>query len=396
MEQKISLAEVVNRFDISEKGTFYARIDAEGSEVLPVNYVSPYASNSEGAMVALPEIGVEVLVCKPIGSNSWYYLGATFAPPLSKKLKENTDDSKKTAMQRVLDLYGATGFPMKMAFLGKFGEGLVISEEKAKNPKIINLKTVLKGITTKHLSIIDSPMLDCIIMDTGKGSKITLTANPENALIGPPNKAIMVETLGPQRYLNYESQTDIEVIDGRDLNILNSSTGYNALPGSEKFGNVNIQSDTNDINIFTTKGPTPVSPNGPRTATDGRIFIECLNPEGIDQVIQLQTAGASPNCVIRLRSSGKVEIQSLLGDIDLISAGSINLLAGTGNINMTAPAGEVNIQGTAGINADGETINLNSGQSTPAVPTPGFDFSYYYPFGIFTPRNGMINPVDTE
>jgi hypothetical protein len=230
-------------------------------------------------------------------------------------------------------------------------------------------------------------------MDTGKGSKITLTANPENALVGPPNKAIIVETIGPQQYLNYESQTDITVVDGRDLNLLNSSTGANCLPGSQHFGNINLQSDTGDINLFTTKGPTPIALNGPRTALDGRIFIECLNPEGVDQLIQLQTAGASPNCVIRLRSSGRVEIQSLLGDIDLVSAGSINLLAGTGNINMTAPAGSVNIQGTAGINADGATINLNSGLSTPATPLPGFDYSYYFPLGIITPRNGMLQPV---
>jgi hypothetical protein len=381
----ISLAEVVRRFDASKKGIFWARIDEESNEVLPVTYVSPYASNGDGAFIAIPEPGVEILVCKPKEDSGWYYLGSTFEAPPSNKKGGNVISAVKTAIERVLGVYAATGFPMKMAFVGKYGSGLIITDEITKDKQ--NVKTVLKSITKKKISLVDSPKLDAIYIDTGAGSKITLTDNPQNGLVGPPANAVLIETTGPQKLINAESQTDIVVLDGKEINVLNSSTGFNAAPGSEKFGNINLQSDTNDINLYTTRGPSSAAPNGPRTNTDGRIFLECLNPQGIRQVIQLQTKGLGGDCVIRVKSSGKVEIQSIL-DIDVVSGGNVNMLS-AGNINITA-AGEVNIQGGAGVNADGATINLNSGTSSPAIPIITEDSSHYDPFGVLTYSNGIF------
>ena len=61
--QKISLAEVGDVVDATRNGKFQAKIASLDNVLKPVYYVSPYASNSEGAFVAIPEVGTTILVC---------------------------------------------------------------------------------------------------------------------------------------------------------------------------------------------------------------------------------------------------------------------------------------------------------------------------------------------
>jgi len=153
------------------------------------------------------------------------------------------------------------------------------------------------------------------------------------------------------------------VQDGRDLQLINNSTGSNkGVANPEAYGNVNLQSKNRDVNLFTKSGI-------------GRIFIECLNPNGSSEIIQLKTNG---NGTIRLIAT-KVEITAdKLGvdanTIDLQAAGDINLGAG----------GNVSIQAGGNVNADGSLINLNSGASSPPNPGNGEDTNHYGPQGVTT------------
>ena len=83
---EIRKAEVRDRTDIGATGTFLAKISClgEGSQI--INYVSPYGSGAKAGFVGVPELGASILVCKPSGSNEWYYMGSTFEPEPAEPL----------------------------------------------------------------------------------------------------------------------------------------------------------------------------------------------------------------------------------------------------------------------------------------------------------------------
>ncbi len=385
-EQIISLAEVGDRTDAKLNGSFKAKVYSLDQSEVDVNYVSPYASNSNGGLIAIPEEGVEILVCSPHGSNSWYYMGATFAPEPEQVEGSTLPDGSVHPLARVdSENYKARGVPMRVSLKSVNGAGLTLSEEY--NPEYINKKTELKSTVNKKLTLNDSPAIDSIILDSGNGAKITLTDDPKNQ--GVPSRAVQVETVGPQKYINVESQTDIVVKDGRELQLLNNSTGAKAPEGQPNLaGNVNIQSDKKDVNIFT-KGD------------QGRVFIECLNTNGSNQIIQIETKGTGG--AIRLKTQGRVEIEASevgvqANSIDVKANTAINMDAPTINLNgvVNAPlvnaAFNGNITGTAGFAATAGAAPL--GPSVPiAVPTPvvppaipniGDSENYYGTEGITT------------
>ena len=362
-ELMISLAEVRDRGDATMNGRFKAKVFSLNDAEVDVYYVSPYATNTNGGFVAIPEEGVEILVCSPQGSTSWYYLGSTFSPEPAQVTGSKIPDSEVLPIGRIDENnYKARGVPMRMNLKSINGAGLTISEEY--NPKFINKKTELKSTVNKTLTLNDSPAIDSVIMDSGNGSKITLSDNPSNQSI--PARAIQVETVGPQKYINTESQTDIVVVDGRELQVINNSTGSNAPSGSPDLaGNVNLQSKWKDVNVFT-------------QAEQGRIFIECLNTNGNNQVIEIQTNGS--NGAIRIKTNGKVDIAA--ENIGINANSNIDIKAG-GNINMQS-GGTTNIKAGGNVNADGAQVQLNGGLASNADPGIGNSESYYGNKGVTT------------
>ena len=363
-ENTISLAEVTERSDSTLNGKFKARIFELGNAELPVYYVSPYVSNGAGAFVAIPEEGTEILVCSPNGTDSWYYLGGTFAPEPGQVEGSKLPDSETHPMSRVdPNNYKARGVPMRMNLKSINGAGLTISEEY--NPKFINKKTELKSTVNKTVTLNDSPAIDSVVMDSGNGAKITLSDNPSNQSV--PARAIQVESVGPQKLLNYESQTDIVVVDGRELQVLNNSTGTNAPDGEPNLaGNVNVQSKWKDVNVFT-------------QANEGRIFIECLTASGSNQVIEIQTNGADG--AIRIKTNGKVDIDAT--NIGINATDSINMKAGDA-INIEA-GGNLSLKAGGTVFADGSPdIRLNEGGASSANPGIGNTESYYGNTGVTT------------
>ena len=362
-EQIISLAEVGDRTDANLNGCFKAKVNALDQAEVDVNYVSPYATNSNGGMVAIPEEGVEILVCSPHGSGSWYYMGATFSPEPEQVHGSSLPDGSIYPLSRIdPENYKARGVPMRINLKSVNGAGLTMSEEY--NPDFINKKTELKSTVNKTISLIDSPGIDAIILDSGNGAKITLTDDPKNQSV--PSRALQIETVGPQKYLNIESQTDIVVKDGRELQLINLSTGAKAPEGEpNRAGNVNIQSEKKDVNLFT-------------KAEEGRIFIECINESGSNQVIEIQTNGSDG--AIRIKTNGKVDIEAT--DIGINATGNINMKA-AGDLKMES-GGVTSIKAGGNINADGAQIQLNGGMSTAAEPDIGNAESYYENEGVTT------------
>jgi hypothetical protein len=384
--QIISLAEVRDTVDPNRNGTFKARIACLGGTEKSVNYVSPYASNGDGAFIAIPEFGTQILVCQPTRDGEWYYLGATFSPEPGQVDGAKIPDSGVYPLERAEPrVYDARGVPMRQSFKTADGAGLTLSEEY--NPEYISKKTELKSTVNKKLTLNDSPAIDSIILDSGNGAKITLTDDPKNQ--GVPSRAIQVETVGPQKYINVESQTDIVVKDGRELQLLNNSTGAKAPEGDPDLaGNVNIQSKWKDVNVFT-------------QAEQGRIFIECINTNGNNQVIQIETKGSGG--AIRLKTQGRVEIEASevgvqANSIDVKANTAINMEAPTINLNgvVNAPlvnaafngniTGTAGFAATAGLAAPGTPVPIvvPTPVVPPAIPNIGDSENYYGTEGITT------------
>lgn len=354
MSQIISLAEVRDRSDASRSGSFLARIFELGNEEKRVQYVSPYASNGAGAFIGIPQVGTQVLVCKPGKGDDWYYLGATFAPePLQVEGASLADDSLYPLERANPNLYRARGEPMAVQLTGAQGGGIVISEDY--NPGFINNKTEIRSNVNKKILLSDAPAIDAIILDSGNGSKITIADNPQNDSI--PARSIQVESVGPQKYINIGSQTDVVVGNGgRELQLLNQANGVEWGDGAT-CGNVNVQSKWKDVNVFT-------------QAESGRIFIECLNEDGDNQQIVIETNGGSGDGII-IRTPGNVTVDAGQ-NLNINAAQEIRMNAGTKfSINcddFQVQANQVNIDPGVG----GGTIELANGAdpTAPIIPNP--------------------------
>ena len=346
----IQLAEVIDRVDPTNSGQFIARIAALGNELISINYTTPYASNEGGAFIAVPEVGTQVLVCQPTGSTSWYYLGATFAPQPKESTGALTIDNVELTPFEIAapELTAALGVPMRLQWTGTQGEGIRIIDET--NDSMMNKKVEINSIAGKKVSLNDNPTADALILDSGNGATIRLTDNPQMPSISPA-RAVLVNSEGPQRYINGKSQTSIAVVDGRELNLINDSTGLMGSPVAPA-GNVNIQSKWQDVNVFT-KG------------IDSKIFIKCLGTEGVDQVIEISTAGTGGG--IDIKTQGKVNIIGSEG-ISIDSLGPINMKGS--NINLEATAGGVNINSPGTINLKGTTVHLMPPYSLPPITSP--------------------------
>ena len=348
--------------DENRRGTFKVQVGGkESKQFYTVNYVSPYGSNTEGAFIAIPEPETEVLICSPHGSSGWYYMGTTFAPEQKDTQGGAIPDSEVSPIERAEPhLYRATGRPMKYSFTSPHGGGITMSEEQ--NDEFINRKVEIASTVNKRITLNDSPEIDSITIDSGNGSKITLGNDPQSFITGPDARSVQIESTGPQKYLNSESGTDIVIENGgKELNLINNAHGLLWGPLVDA-GNINLQSKYKDVNIFS-KGFM------------GNIFLQCLNPLGVNQKIILETRG------------------SLGGEIILKTNGTIKLQAGTA-IEMVAPVIKTNaatqtftgatfdVAAAGPVNIDGAVVNLAGGFASPATvfPTPDLFTNSKYGF----------------
>lgn len=349
-EGAISLAEVRSRVDPGRSGAFRAKVDAEGNDEQTVYYVSPYGSNGAGGFVAVPEVGTRVLVCKPTGATSWYYLGSTFSQEPREVEGGKIPDTEAMPLERIdPEMYKARGIPMRYVFKSPQGAGLTMSDEY--NPEYFNRKVELVSTQNKKVVLHDAPGVDSIQIDSGNGSRITLTDDPQNQSLAA--RSIQVESVGPQKYICSESQTDVVVGEGgRELQLLNNANGV-SWGDSANAGNVNVQSKWKDVNVFT-------------QAEQGRIFIECLDSGGSNQQIVIETNGS--NGAITIKTNGTVNVAA--GEAINMEAPNINIGCDRFSVNAAV---DIQMQGQqVNIDPGAGTVQLASGAAptSPTIPSP--------------------------
>ena len=351
----ISLGEVRSSVSLEKNGTISARVDQDDA-VRPVIYTSPFKSGDEGGYIGIPNSGQTILCCKTSPRDPWYYMSTVYSSPKGsgdgyriKNIKneiENVDDR----------VFKARGIPMRTVWASNAGHKIILSDEY--NPDYINKRLELQSGVGKRLKFLDSPEQDCIFLvnEHRDGIKITSEADRTSAA-----QSVEVESRGPQKYINRESQTDMWVIEGRELNTINRSTGLFKDPlDPAKYGNVNVESAYRDVNIQA-------------NSQSSRVFIQTLGPNadiGADtlpdqaQVIQLRTMGNAKSPTeqptIIVHSNGTIGIHSR-GRLVVEAEQNLDLVAGN-QININAPNG-VNIDAGTGGN-----VNINGGQAAQLTP----------------------------
>jgi len=360
---RIALAEVRENFDPDREGKVYAKIEGVGDSDKPINMTSLYNSGAEGTVkTPIPLQGTYILVCQPENCEEWFYLATTGAEFLGNantptETLHEFESPNAIGSDRGNETKGGTGRDNDLLIQNELGCGLELAQTLGAKGSVVHSK--LFSGQGKKVLVSDSPEIDSVILDSNQGSRISVTGDPKSPALA--SKAVEINTVGPQTYINLNSATNMVVQDGTELQLINNSTGSNkGVANPEAYGDVTLQSKNRDVNLFTKSGI-------------GRIFIECLNPNGSNEIIQLKTNG---NGAIRLIAT-KVEITA---DSLGVDATNIDLRA-SNNINLGA-GGSVNIQAGGNVNADGSLVNLNSGASSPPSVNNGEDTNNLGPEGV--------------
>lgn len=330
--------------------------------------------------------------------------------------------------------------PAVMKFKNDEDNGLSITDKNAKKYMVNETRLNSGG---KYLSLNSSPEIDCVHLDNGHGDFLKITGMPQSAVGLPPDpkRSLQAKTFLSQEFVSDRGGIDLRVVEGKDINIENDSTGFMSVGGVGGFrsGNVNIFSKWKNIRLAAKGFIFPPNVGGQiilETALS-KIFTTNL---GIAMKAGLPVVGASlemdaaTGTVVIKNTISKIIMTNIgislrcgLASIELTPAGVINLTAplginlitpginttsqslgfSPGAVNIGGPTSIVNIQGSvvnmqgAAVNIDGETgIFLNTGQATVAgVLTGLLDIPFTPPTPANPPALGtlpIVPAVDVE
>ena len=289
-----------------------------------VTYTSPFYQVNGGGIVAIPQVGDQILALYNedlIPGESLLYYHSTIV----KNKAQAGDEERKPNFEALrssdpkAQYYNNKAQPVTQTFTNAVGAGLYIHRDFSKN-KISNNVT-LKAETGDEINVgplgfqVRNPQGDSIVL-TGSKSNDSYTA-----------RSLAIETQSMQEYKCTSSDIKIKVVDGGDINILNDSTGSFGLNGvgGKWSGNIRLKSKERNIDLAAL---------------------------GDESHVNIITQGAT----IQVDSQGTVKISSV-SNIQFESAQSINLNA-TQGVNIFGGNG-VQIGSNGSVNANGSVVNLN-------------------------------------
>jgi hypothetical protein len=331
---------VVSNHDETKSGILLVSIPEVSNEAVNVTFTSPFYALNGGGMLAIPEVGSKILVLSK--NKKYYYLSTIVEQPSNEQIGGLIDF-------RVINdkyLYTERGRPQKVTYANQFNAGLKISRRLL--PDYMSAKVDLDSEGGKRISLSDSPLSDVVLIRNEHGDGIVISSEANDV---HSERSIEVKSKGAQRYVVFQSGMDIYVIDGRDINIENTSTGAYANDNAVgRYGNINLRSENKDISVLS-------------KSDNGRVFI--VTPSAR---IQIESDGS-----IVLDSAQNIQIKST-NDIDIKSNKAIRISGETIDIKATN-----NLRLQAGLDAsilaggtnslDGDQIHFNSGLSQPANDT---------------------------
>jgi len=351
---------VISKKDLLEKGLLtVCPKDLDENDPhnwIGVRYTSFYVGGTYAGAVFLPETNSEILydIAKNDPDKSYFFISCVMSPDTDTIQEEVLIKTGKDPK-----LGGKNAYPhdsndgkynnqsMSYGISTPLGHHLLMLEGRDEKS---DLKGVRLASARGHAVVLDdsSDTQKVILKSKDQGASLKLTdIKSEDPVIGPEGSHL--QSIQNTLIESMEGEMTLKVQDGRNIRILNKSTGSHAdlVNRRSSFGSIEIISDRGDISIIN-KG------NG--------IFIDCLGgpkPTG--------ETGAS----FQVRSNNRIQLYAENG-IDLKSLGDINI-----------KGKNVNIQSDI---AQGGTIHLN-----PTIPLDGLmgirktnqEIDYERLFGIF-------------
>ena len=305
-----------------------------------VTYTSPFYKVNGGGFAAIPDVDDEILAAYdesgPEDERFYYHSTVVRRRSISSHdLDDPTSGSEKEDFDplRVTDskakIYGSKGKPKAMTVTNSAGAGLLINREFSK--RHIQNDVTLKGEGSEEVNVGTLG----VQIKNNQGDQITLSSGESNDVHG--YRSLFVETEGDQRHRCLSGNYKLKIKDGGDINIENDSTGTQSL--AYQLG----------------AGVPAIGFEPPPTPTPGA-FPWAGNVRLKSRHIDLAALGEFSTINI-ITNNGRIVVDNLLGKIDVVSNGNINLESKTGDINLNAPNGSVNLYSGSqqgGVNVDAQ------------------------------------------
>src|SRR5210317_1099573 len=333
---------VESNVDVTQSGSFMAKFQDIGESPVKVIYTSQMYKKGNGGHFAVPERGDEVLAFHDTKTNNVYYQSTIMRKVEFDALEQERIIPNFTTLGGFNDKYNTFAQPVKVTYQNQAGAGLCITRNYEPPPSIRTVNSVaLISEKNKRISLDDSPETDGIHIKTHNKDGIIITGD-ETPTMGAG--VLQAKTKGPQYYTCMTGHIEMAVQEGRDINILNTSTGTMAQQPSQsswpngpnaqppkKFGGIYLKSDNGDLSLVS-------------KSDEGRIFIK------------------TPKGEIQITEEGNIVIKNA-GDISVDSEGSVNIRAG-GDFRVQASNVDIGAQtnikasagGTGAISSDGAMV----------------------------------------
>jgi|TARA_Y100000310_G_C20698077_1_gene827152 hypothetical protein len=301
-----------------------------------VTYSTPYHGKGGSGFWAVPEKDTVVMVAHiPDGNPStttkkkYVYLGSIPNPDVPYQVPGSnmTGPYQTGGILPDKDIYKARARPMKYVWKSPKGHSFTMSD--CYDPSFFNTRIEMKSHLDKKIVCDDSPDKSCILIQNEHGDHFKISTDG----VSPHQAAREVEcwSMGPQSYTTHQSEFDVRVVDGWNLNIVNTSTGKNA-PNPDKvksWGTVNLLAQNNDMTLTCNEGKGTPMKDVPS------MFI---TTNGKDSVIRIDSRGTH---VVQINK--QIKITSETQGIDIEAEADINMTSNNGNINISTPNGVINL-----------------------------------------------------
>lgn len=355
---KLYEAEVVNDFDYTKSGKIQvSSTDFPG--IKTAIYTSPYGSmynplsGKASGFFGIPCRGRRVLVAQTENEKEFYFISVIHIPDFT----HNEDTILSMVGQGPVpnDVYRQYGGnPGQMVVMDPYGNRLTLAHAYSPEPNKETNKAEISSGLGKRLALIDSPLINKIVLETELNDGIEITSIQPNPVKGLGPNHMLLHTKGVMQQFA-DAAIDIVVVDGLELNIENKSTTYNSTSGVQS-GNVNIKAHHKDVNI--------TAMNASKNDTiAARVMIRAKGAQGL---VQINSDGSviikAPNDQIFIEGSG-INIKSS-SNVNIEAADNVNIRAG-GRATMSGSTAVLNLEEDAAL--DGNFVYLAPGGGVPAA-----------------------------
>lgn len=365
--------------DNTKSGKLRVSFPALDGRVEIVTFTSPYYRMNSGGMVAIPEDGTQILAFhneNPREGESTFYFHSCVISDMPRETNEGVNEDyvalrgndTKAKIYETRPPYSSK--PVTQMFTNTAGAGLYIHRDFT--PSKISNNVTLKSESDSEVTV---GALGVQIRNE-EGDSIILNGTEGNDFYAA--RSLNVETMGPQEYKCTNSDINMRIVEGGDINIENNSTGAMSYgPYSEDF----------------------TSPEQPGQPYSGNVRLKSRNRN-------IELVGLGDESVVNIiTNKSKIQVDNSTGNITIFAKGDLDMTSEEGNIRLTAPLGEVtvfggiatNIYSQSQVNLQGGLINHNgvSVQYNAGAPGSHYTNSTLVP-SLPVPIPGVVKPVGND